>query len=128
VSRPEEFFRGTRVLLVPSVWEEASGRVVADALVNGVPPLVSDRGGLAESANGGGFVLPLPKTLTLETNTPVAASDVQPWLDCMERLVDDACYAQASARARAAGEAYLPAVLAPRYVEFFNRVLTAAKP
>ena len=127
VPKPAEFFRGTRVLLVPSVWEEASGRVVAEALVNGVPPIVSERGGLAESTCGAGFVVPLPKSLTLETNLPVSAEDVAPWLDCMERLVDDATYAQASARARVAGEAYQPAVLAPRYVEFFNRVLNAAK-
>lgn len=127
VPRPADFFRGTRVLLAPSVWEEASGRVVAEALVNGVPPIVSERGGLAESACDAGFVVPLPKTLTLETNTPVAVSDVQPWLDCMERLVDNDAYAKESARARVAGEAYQPAVLAPRYVEFFNRVLSGAK-
>ena len=123
VSKPAEFFRATRVLLVPSVWEEASGRVVAEALVNGVPPIVSERGGLAESACGAGFVVPLPKALTLETNQPVAAGDVQRWIECIEQLADDANYAPASARAREAGEAYRPAVLAPRYVEFFARVL-----
>jgi len=60
VSKPRDIFENTRVLLVPSVWEEPSGRVVAEALVNGVPPApppVSDRGGLAESRNGAGFVL-----------------------------------------------------------------------
>ncbi|MDI1336541.1 MAG: glycosyltransferase [Lacunisphaera sp.] len=126
VPKPAEIFRGARVLLAPSVWEEPFGRVAAEALLNGVPPLVSDRGGLAEAANGGGFVLPLPKSLTLETRTPVAAADVEPWLEVMLRLADDAdFYAEASARARAAGEAYQPAVLAPRYVNFFQQVLRA---
>jgi glycosyltransferase involved in cell wall biosynthesis len=123
VSKPAEIFRGTRVLLAPSVWAEPFGRVAAEALLNGVPPIVSDRGGLPEAANGGGFVLPLPASLTLETRMPVAATEVAPWLECMERLVDDDFYAQASARARVAGEAYRPAMVAPRYVEFFERVL-----
>ena len=121
--RPADIFRGTRVLLVPSVWEEPFGRVAAEALLNGVPPIVSDRGGLPEAANGGGFVLPLPESLTTETNSPVPAADVMPWLECMERLVDDAVYARESARAQAAGVAFSPETLAPRYIEFFERVL-----
>jgi glycosyltransferase involved in cell wall biosynthesis len=124
---PAEIFRGARVLLAPSVWEEPFGRVAAEALVNGVPPLVSDRGGLAEAANGGGFVLPLPAELTLETRLPVSAAGVARWVELIEKLADDdAFYAAASTRARAAGEAYLPQNLAPRYVEFFERVLANA--
>lgn len=124
VPKPAEIFRGTRVLLVPSVWEEPFGRVAAEALLNGVPPIVSDRGGLAEAANGGGFVLPLPKSLTLETRTPVAAADVSEWLELIIKLADDPkFYAEASARARAAGATVQPAALAPRYVAFFESVL-----
>jgi glycosyltransferase involved in cell wall biosynthesis len=124
VPKPAEIFRGTRVLLAPSVWAEPFGRVVAEALLNGVPPIVSDRGGLPEAANGGGFVLPLPASLTLETHTPVAAADVAPWLEVIKRLADDQdFYARASARARSAGEFYMPASVAPRYVDFFESVL-----
>ncbi|HEY0865072.1 MAG TPA: glycosyltransferase [Lacunisphaera sp.] len=124
VAKPAEIFRGTRALLVPSVWAEPFGRVAAEALLNGVPPLVSDRGGLAEAANGGGFVLPLPPSLTLETRTPVAAADVEPWLAVMLRLADDEkFYAEASARARAAGAAYQPATLGRRYVDYFTGIL-----
>jgi len=121
---PAEIFRGARVLLAPSVWEEPFGRVAAEALLNGVPPIVSDRGGLPEAVNGGGFALPLPSGLTLETRTPVPAAAVGPWLELIEELADDTFYAAASTRARAAGETYLPQVLAPRYVEFFERVLS----
>ncbi len=123
VSKPAEIFRGTRVLLVPSVWPEPFGRVAAEALLNGVPPIVSDRGGLAEAANGGGFVLPLPASLTLETRTPVVAADVAPWLELIEQLADDdAFYAESSARAKSAGDFYLPDTLASRYVEYFERI------
>ena len=124
VAKPAEIFRGTRALLVPSVWAEPFGRVAAEALLNGVPPLVSDRGGLPEAANGGGFVLPLPASLTLETRQPVAAADVAPWIETIMRLADDAPhYAAASARAHAAGAAFLPESLAPRYVDYFTRIL-----
>ncbi len=123
VATPAEIFRGTRVLLVPSVCDEAFGRVAAEALLNGVPPIVSNRGGLPEAANGGGFVLPLPSSLTLETRMPVSADDVKPWLELMLKLADDeAFYANAVIRARSAGNAYRTAVMAPRYMDFFNRV------
>lgn len=124
VAKPAEIFRGTRALLVPSVWDEPFGRVAAEALLNGVPPLVSDRGGLAEAASGGGFVLPLPASLTMETRSPVAAADVEPWLTMIIRLADDQeFYAEASARARAAGAAYQPAILGRRYADYFTGIL-----
>jgi len=124
VAKPAEIFRGTRALLVPSVWDEPFGRVAAEALLNGVPPIVSDRGGLPEAANSGGFVLPLPPSLTMATRLPVAAADVAPWLDLIIRLADDQeFYAAASARARAAGAAYEPATLGRRYVGYFTGIL-----
>ena len=99
--------------------------MAAEALLNSVPPIVSDRGGLPEAANGGGFVLPLPAALTLDTRVPVAAADVEPWLELIIRLADDqAFYAEASTRARAAGQAWRPEALVPRYLEYFNRILT----
>lgn len=121
---PRDFFQPTRLLLVPSVCEEASGRVVAEALVNGVPPLVSDRGGLAESCNGAGFVLPLPADLTQETRVPVGAEAVRAWIDVIVRLFEDeAFFAAEAAKAREAAAMYDREALAPRYVRFFESVL-----
>jgi hypothetical protein len=40
------------LVLAPSVWQEAFGMVVVEALVRGVPVVVSDQGGLAEAAMG----------------------------------------------------------------------------
>jgi len=126
VPKPRDIFTNTRVLLAPSVWEEPSGRVVAEALINGVPPLVSDRGGLAESCNGAGFVLPLPADLTPKTRRPVPASAVEPWIEVIEKLAfDERFYQQAVARTREAARMYAREELAPRYVEFFTRLLAA---
>lgn len=52
-----EVYRRTRILLVPSRWEEAFGRVVIEAQVSGIPVISSNRGGLAEAAQDGGILL-----------------------------------------------------------------------
>jgi hypothetical protein len=43
VPKPADYFALTRVLLVPSVWEEPFGRVAAEAMINAIPPIVGDR-------------------------------------------------------------------------------------
>lgn len=47
-----------RIVLAPSRWEEAFGRVAAEAHLAGVPVVGSDRGGLPEAIGPGGLVLP----------------------------------------------------------------------
>ena len=123
VPLPRDIFGPTRALLAPSVWLEPAGRVAAEAVCNAVPPLVSDRGGLAELGNGGGFVLGLPEQLTEQTREPVSRSDAQPWLELICRLADDdAFYQEACQRARAAANLYLPEHLGPRYASYFGRI------
>lgn len=123
VPRPRDFLAATRVLLAPSVWEEPSGRVAAEAMLCGIPPVVSDRGGLPETVGEHGFVLPLPADLTEKTRAPVAAGAVQPWVELLLRLHADAdFYADACARAAEGGRAFRPEVLRPRYVEYFTNV------
>jgi glycosyltransferase involved in cell wall biosynthesis len=124
LAQPKEIYVPARVLLVPSLWLEASGRVVAEALVNGVPPLVSDRGGLPESCNGAGFALPIPTEITSAYPCPVTPAVVEPWIDLIIRLEDDPdFYRQESERAMEAAKIYHPDNLAPRYVDFFRGVL-----
>lgn len=48
----------TRILLAPSLWEEAWGRVASEAHVSGIPVIGSDRGGLPEAIGPGGRILP----------------------------------------------------------------------
>jgi glycosyltransferase involved in cell wall biosynthesis len=79
----------TRVLLVPSVWEEASARIIGEAQQSGIPAVASDRGGLPESVGAGGIVLGL-------------ADPIEAWCAAVESLFDDhAKYAALSAGARA---------------------------
>jgi glycosyltransferase involved in cell wall biosynthesis len=57
-------YANARVLLVPSQWEEAWGRVVSEAQVSGIPVLASDLGGLRESVGPGGMILPADRLET----------------------------------------------------------------
>jgi glycosyltransferase involved in cell wall biosynthesis len=124
MAQPKEIFAATRALLVPSLWQEAAGRVAAEALLNGVPPLVSDRGGLPETCNNAGFYLPIPPDITPSTPRPVPPSVVEPWLDLICRLEDDQIFwSVESLRAREAGNIYRMENLAPRYVDYFSGIL-----
>jgi glycosyltransferase involved in cell wall biosynthesis len=51
-------YRETRILLVPSQWEDETwGRVVSEAQFSGIPVIASDRGGLPEAVGPGGIIL-----------------------------------------------------------------------
>ena len=128
VACPADFLALTRILLVPSVGDEAFGRVAAEAMINGIPPLVSSRGALPHvvggdvSRGGGGYVLPLPEWLTAEELRLPDEGDIEPWFDAVCALWDDpALYDRVSARARAiASERYSEDVSRQRHVEYFT--------
>ena len=50
----QEIYQQTKLLLVPSVWEEAFGRVVIEAQSCKIPVIASMRGGLPEAVGDGG--------------------------------------------------------------------------
>ncbi len=124
VPKPRDLYTNTRILLAPSVVEEASGRVVSEALVNGVVPVVGDRGGLAEMCRGAGFVLPLPADLTLATRKPVSAEAVEPWIDIIRRLAFDIpFYEEALVKVKEAAVECSSARIQARYESFFESLL-----
>lgn len=50
-------YRQARVLIAPSSWNEAWGRVASEAHFSGIPVIGSDRGGLPEAIGPGGVVI-----------------------------------------------------------------------
>jgi len=124
VPRPADFFELTRILLVPSVFQEPFGRVAAEALINGVPPVVSDRGALPETVDGAGAVLRLPEWLTPSSLQIPDEQEARPWFEAVCSLWDDAeLYARQSAGARAAASRlYAEEPLRARYLEYFDSV------
>lgn len=118
--RPADFFALTRILLVPSAFREPFGRVAAEALINGIPPLVSDRGALPQTVREAGRVLPMPSWLTETTRELPSLEEAQPWCDAICELWDDeGAYAKASEVARqTAHRRYSEPVMRQRYLNY----------
>lgn len=57
VKDPITLYKTAKILLVPSVWEEAFGRVSVEAQALGIPVLVSNRGGLPETVSSSEYVI-----------------------------------------------------------------------
>jgi glycosyltransferase involved in cell wall biosynthesis len=127
VPTPADYFALTRVLVVPSVWEEPFGRVAAEAMINAVPPLVSNRGSLPQvvggdfSEGGGGRVLPIPDWMTFTTMELPSEQEVEPWYAAVCALWDDpALYRAMAARARQIAQArYSEDVSRKKHVDYF---------
>ncbi len=95
----------TRILLVPSFWFEAAGRVLLEANANGIPVLASDRGGIPETLGGAGRLLPIPEQCTRDHWTMPTDAQVQPWWEELLTLWRaDAYYEMCSRKARAVAE------------------------
>jgi glycosyltransferase involved in cell wall biosynthesis len=136
VPAPADYFALTRILLVPSVWEEPFGRVAAEAMINGVPPLVGDRGALPDvvggdaAVGGGGRVLPIPPWMTTKTTRLPSEAEVEPWYDAVCALWDDdALYDSIAARARhLASERYSEAVSRKQHIDYFTSLKPGGRP
>jgi glycosyltransferase involved in cell wall biosynthesis len=120
VPRPADFFALTKLLLMPTLVPEPFGRVAAEAMINGIPPLVSSRGALPETVAGAGRVLPLPERLTgMDFQLP-SSDELEPWFDAVCELWDaEQAYAAAAALARQTAEQlYSEAALRQQYLAY----------
>ena len=126
----------TRVLVAPSVWDEPFGRVAAEALINGIPALVSNRGSLPHvvggdfNEGGGGRVLPIPQWMTPATTTLPSEEEIEPWFDAVRALWDDpALYRAMAARGREiADERYSERVSRKKHVDYFTSLEQGTRP
>ncbi len=119
---PRQFYRLSKLLLVPSVGNESFGRVAVEAMVNGIPVLASDRGALPEVV---GSCLALPTRLQPESRTPPTEADVASWVEAILSLWDDSVrYSEAAAGSTTAAAQWHPDVVTPRWEAFLARLGT----
>jgi glycosyltransferase involved in cell wall biosynthesis len=106
----------TRVILVPSLWGEAFGRIVVEAMLRGIPVLASGCGGLVEAKLGVDYLLPIrPIERYLEQPDDkglpipvVPRQDIGPWLEALDRLYSSReHYREVSAASRDAALNYV---------------------
>jgi Glycosyl transferase 4-like domain/Glycosyl transferases group 1 len=136
VPAPADYFALTRILVAPSVWEEPFGRVAAEAMINGIPPLVSDRGSLPSVIGGdyrdggGGRVLPIPEWMTSKTTRLPSEREVEPWYQAICSLWDDTTlYHSVAGRAREIAEQrYGERVSRDRHVRYFTSLTPGCSP
>src|SRR6185369_6628900 len=114
----DRMYERTRVLLMPSLWQEAFGVTAVEAMLRGLPVLVSDAGGLPEAALGVGAVLPvrpierftdrLDANEVTEPEVPEQPEQViTAWREALLRLLTQPdVYARESAAARAAAHRF----------------------
>jgi glycosyltransferase involved in cell wall biosynthesis len=144
---PRDYYRGTKLLLMPSLVPESFGLVAAEAMINGIPVLASNRGALPETIGAknwelginlkwrhrdgagiercpsGSFILDIPERYSPETVLVPTAEEVEPWVETIIRLWDDeSLYRECSEEARAHAQQWHPDRLGPMYAEFFRNV------
>lgn len=101
-----------RIVLAPSRWEEAFGRVAAEAHVSGIPVVGSDRGGLPEAIGPGGSVVPVD-------------APIDSWVSAVRALWTDAGHYEATSAA-ALQYSRRPEMSADRQVDQIINILQAS--
>ncbi|WP_447527717.1 FkbM family methyltransferase [Vreelandella sp. TE19] len=95
-----------RVLAAPSLWWESSGRVLAEAMLNGIPALITNRGGMPEMVGEAGIAFDFPAQCYEEPYQQLLSEEeLQPLFDAAVAFFDDeALYQDYVARAFSVGE------------------------
>jgi glycosyltransferase involved in cell wall biosynthesis len=101
------------------VWGSLAGtfpaRLQPAPMINGIPVIGSDRGGIPEVLGPSGFVLPLTERVTPVTKDVPEAEEVEPWIETIVRLWDDRdLYEEPSLKAREEARRWHPDRLRPR--------------
>ncbi|GAA0240778.1 glycosyltransferase family 4 protein [Cryptosporangium japonicum] len=126
----------TRVLLMPSLWDETFGYTAVEAMLHGVPVLAADVGGLREAKLGVPHLLPVR---TIEAYHPqradepyprpvVPPQDLAPWRTALRRLLDDPDHYTALAEQGRRAAAEFVGGLDARALERYLTGLTPAEP
>lgn len=95
-----------RLLLAPSLWWESSGRVLAEAMLNGIPALITNRGGMPEMIGDAGIAFDFPEECYEAPHQNLLSEEqLQPLYDTVLDFYDDtALYEEYVQRAWAVGK------------------------
>lgn len=126
---PRQFYGISKLVLMPSLWNEAFGLVAVEAMLNGIPVLGSNRGAIPETIGQGGSVCDIPAQYAPQTRIVPTAEEVEPWVETIIRLWDDAAfYEQASQNARQEAQRWHPSRMASIYRDFFGNIFPQPSP
>lgn len=79
-----------RVVIAPSLWWESSGRMLAEAMLNGIPTLIANRGGMPEMIGDAGIVFDFPDACYKEPYQHLLTEEeLEPLVDAVISFFDD---------------------------------------
>lgn len=78
----------TAVLLVPSLWFEAWGRVATEAVYNNIPVIAANSGGLNEAVAGGGILLNAPEHCKQDYYSLPTDEEIKPWFEALQYFLN----------------------------------------
>lgn len=89
--------RKTSLLLMPSLVNEAAGKVISEAMSFGIPCIGYDTGGISEQIGSGGTVLPLPQYMRADPKTHlydvnIKPADIEVWRNEIVQLFEPERY------------------------------------
>jgi glycosyltransferase involved in cell wall biosynthesis len=92
-----EIIRKTRILLFPSLWAEAHGMTIIEAMLHGIPVIASALGGIAEAKQGLDYLIPVNPILRFteefdDRMLPVPLipqQNLDPWIAAIVELTSD---------------------------------------
>ena len=85
-------YGATKALLLPSLWHESGARVIAEAMINGIPVLGSRTGGSEELIGQGGVTFDVPEIVREKRGDAAPEEVVRPWLEEIKRIWHDPDY------------------------------------
>ncbi|RQD76203.1 glycosyltransferase, partial [Desulfonatronospira sp. MSAO_Bac3] len=113
----------TSILLFPSFWNEAAGRVGIEASLGGIPVLASNHAGIPEMLNGAGFLFDIPDKCREKYSKVPSPEEVRPWLNKIIELMDnEEAFREASQRAVECCARHHPGNVKPRVVQLFEDI------
>ena len=133
----DEVFARTRILLVPSLYQEGFGLVATEAMLRGIPVLASDHGGLRDAKLGIDYLLPVRPIAEYEARYDdryypipvVPEQDVRPWLEALQRLLSDPeHYARLSKASRDAALAFVAGLASDPFENFLRDLSNGTDP
>ncbi len=126
---PRRFWRLARICLLPSLVSENQPLVAIEAMLNGVPVIGSNRGGIPETLGSAGLIIPVPDRLSPASLIVPTAEETVPWVEAILALWDSPeFYAERVRLASNEANRWAPETLEPLYERFFATMTPGQSP
>lgn len=113
------------ILLMPSLWFEAAGRVVPEAQLHGVPVIAHKVGALPEQVGNGGKMIPVPQRFAAGFEKLPSPEEITPWVKAIDSAFSNSrSYRELSDRALVASANHNPIAVGQEIKSFCAKLLS----